>query len=804
MQKEFPAHIRRGADGPQIQTVAEHCRNTAVYASQALSEVSLADLGYLAGLTHDWGKGTKNFENYIWRSFRGLPVVRGSVNHTFFAVRFLLERYGQAEKYGPNGPLTAEILAYSVGSHHGLFDGVNEKHVSGLLHRMKKPDIGYEEVMQNFPALCADLNELDRLFSKAVREVDAVLERLTPLLENADGETPFVYLSLLIRLLTSAVIAGDRQDTQEFQSGIPYPKPLSVQERETMWKTLLERVEAKLAKFPADTPINQARREISDQCRGFAQQPGGVIRLNVPTGGGKTLASLRYALAHAAAYQKKRILFVSPLLSILEQNAKVIREYVGDDSLILEHHSNVVQADQTKEELDEAELLMEVWSSPIIITTLVQVLNTCFSGKTGCIRRFSSLCSSIVIIDEVQTVPTHLLSLFHLTVGFLASACHTTVILCSATQPCDEASQRPIGVPVRDMVPFDEEIWQIFRRTKIEQGPDTALEDFGSLIQNRFEDADSLLIVCNKKEEAQKIFEQAAEVSCRRFYLSASMCVAHRRDALKRLKESMGPDNPGKTLCVSTQVIEAGVDISFGQVIRLTAGMDSIVQAAGRCNRNGEMETPAPVTIVQCKGENLGHLPDIQRGKNATNVLLAEYRQHPERYRNDLTSDEAISTYYRSFYKDMPDELQDGPVNLKSGKETLIHLLGSNDSFADPEYMGEASQFQLNQAFQTAGEAFQVFDGETDDVLVPYGKGKDLICDLLNLRLPEDMDKMRKLLREARPYTVAVYPWVRDKLDEQGAIVPICGGKILTLREDYYDADVGLVKEPGQQSFLGV
>lgn len=803
MSTAYPAHIRKGTGAPQIQTVAEHCRNTANYASETLSGVSLTAIAYLAGLLHDMGKATEAFAAYIWQAFQGLPVVRGSVNHTFAAVRFLLSRYGHREDFGVYGPLTAEILAYSVGSHHGLFDGVDEKHRSGLLHRMEKQGIDYEEAMGNYLAECTDLDEIDRLFGQAVQEVELVLEKLESLGEGGDEE-PYVYLSLLIRLITSALVAGDRQDTKEFQTGCQFPRPESLEQQGWLWRELLERVEEKIRKLPCDTPINQARRAISDQCRNFAEKKGEVIRLNVPTGGGKTLASLRYALAHGAAHQKQRIIFVSPLLSILEQNAAVIRKYIADDSLILEHHSNVVRADQSQEELDESELLMETWSQRLIITTLVQLLSTLFSGKTGCIRRFSSLCGSIIIIDEVQTVPTHLLSLFHIAVGFLASVCDATVVLCSATQPCDEASQRPIGVPVEDMVPYDEKLWRVFRRTKIEQGPDTVLEDFEPLLRKTLEETDSLLVVCNKKEEAQSIFTQAGELPCRKFYLSASMCMAHRRTALDELKASIDPNNPGKTLCVSTQVIEAGVDISFGRVIRLTAGMDSVVQAAGRCNRNGESEIPARVQVVRCVDENLNCLQDIKRGKNASISLLREFALHPESYRNDLTSDEAISTYYHFLYGDFPEGLQDGPVGTQSYKETLVHLLGSNGNFANPEYLPEDYPFQLNQAFKTAGEKFHVFDGDTEDVLVPYGRGEVLIEKLLNLHLPEDLERMEGILKEARLYTVAVYPWLRDALDKAGALVPICGGKIRILRQDFYDETMGLVKEPCQQSFLGV
>lgn len=207
-------------------------------------------------------------------------------------------------------------------------------------------------------------------------------------------------------------------------------------------------METKLDQFPQDSPIDRARRAISDQCRQAAQQPGGVFRLNVPTGGGKTLSSLRFALAHARRHRKQRIIFTSPLLSILEQNAAVIRAYIQDDSLILEHHSNLVRTAEDGQKLDERELLTETWESPIILTTLVQLLNTLFSGKTTAIRRFHSLCGSVIVIDEVQTVPSKMLSLFSLAVNFLAEICGATVVLCPPPSPV------PSRLSTRSMAPF--------------------------------------------------------------------------------------------------------------------------------------------------------------------------------------------------------------------------------------------------------------------------------------------------------------------------------------------------------------
>lgn len=420
-------------------------------------------------------------------------------------------------------------------------------------------------------------------------EIDQIIERLEE--SYADDQEYFFVVGLLARLLLSAVIEGDRQDTAAFMGG---RTPQNLPEDMTpVWAARLAYLEEKLRKFPGDGAIAHARQQISETCRAFAENPPGIYRLNVPTGGGKTLSSLRYALAHAKRFSKKRLIFTSPLLSILEQNADVIREFIGDDRLILEHHSNVVQTEASQDTLDKRELLVQSWNAPIILTSLVQLLNTLFDGKTTSIRRFQALCDSVIVIDEVQTVPVKLLSLFNLAIQFLSEQCRATIVLCSATQPCLEQAKHPLRRAPEDIVPYDEALWAAFRRTELQRIGSRRLDELPDLIRAQMETTDSLLVVCNKKCEAVYLLTHTRSLEYRSFHLSAAMCMQHRRDVLSRLQTALTQGE--KVLCIATQVIEAGVDISFDAVLRLTAGMGSIVQAAGRCNRNGESETPRPV-----------------------------------------------------------------------------------------------------------------------------------------------------------------------------------------------------------------
>ena len=790
---EYPAHIRIDSPGQETeQSVAEHCRKTAAYASAALASIGLSKSGYLAGLLHDIVKAKAEFTVYIRRAAHGFPVSRGTVNHTFAGVRFLMERYHAGTLSFRD--IVCELLALAAGSHHGLFDCVNEDGDSGFLYRRTKPDIGYVEARENYLRDCADESEIDEYFHAAEAELTPLLHHIctdmvdeTASNERFDEETSF-YAGLLSRMLLSAVIEGDRRDTAAFMDGTHFPTDRTQEEMKELWETCLQRVERRLQDFPQENEINCARSAISDTCKMAASLPGGLYRLNVPTGAGKTLSFLRYALAHAAKYHKKRILYVAPLISILEQNAKVIRSGVNADDLILEHHSNLVQTEETQEELDRRELLSENWDAPIIITTLVQLLNTLFSGKTSCIRRFHALCESVILIDEVQTVPTHMLSLFTLAVNFLTDICGATVVLCSATQPCMEQIGHPLHA-AKDLVPFNPVLWEAFRRTRIQDLGDCSLEDIAAYAKKELNRIDSLLVVCNKKDEVAQLFAELKHCGGQVFALSAAMCMKHRRDVLEKMETAM--KTPGeKVLCIASQVIEAGVDISFQCVIRLAAGMDNVIQAAGRCNRNGEAGKDAPVYIARCREENLTRLPDMQAGKEATLALLTEFANHPERYRGTLDSDEAIRDYYGTLYRRMPKTHQDYPVKKKP--YTLLSL-GARNAWMECR---SGENYYFRQAFRLAGSLFEVFPQDTTDIIVSHEEGKDIITELNSRRAEHDADYLRTLLKRAEPYSVSLYAYQVEALRKEGALHLTKSGA-WTL-DGHYDTDTGFTMEQTQ------
>lgn len=784
------AHI---ADDGRIQSVEEHNQNTAEYASGFLRCVGLEQTAFLTSKLHDIGKNKKEFADYLQKavSEKG-SVKRGSVNHTFAGVRWTLEQWHNGEETGlPE--FTAELIAYAIGAHHGLFDCVGDSEEHGLTHRMKKQDIGYAESVRNS---ALDMDDFHLRFEKALDEVRTAYEKIVALGKEKEEDYCF-YLGLLERLLLSALIDADRRDTAEFMQNAMFPK--EPEDMRRLWIDCLNRMEAKLNALPIANAIARARTQISAQCRAFADSPVGIYRLNVPTGGGKTLSGLRFALAHAAAWNKKRILFVAPLLTIIEQNAAEIRKYIQDDSVILEHHSNVIR------EYGELDYLTETWSSPIIITTLVQFLKTLFDGKTGSIRRFHALSESVIILDEIQSLPPNMLTLFNLTMNFLAEFCGATIVLCSATQPNLSVSEHPIRLSEPcEIVPYQTALWETFRRTELKKAGAYQLAEIPDFIREVLTEADSMLVVCNKKDEAAFLFrELSGGVRC--FHLSASMCMAHRRQTLdavrKLLNENAEARKQGKCgtklLSVSTQVIEAGVDISFERVVRFAAGMDSIVQAAGRCNRNGESAEPAPVYIIECAGEKLAHLKEIERGKKATVDLLTDFIRFPQKYDHDLFSAKTIYSYYQRHDGSMEEGETDYPIPKL--KATMFDLLSENKRFCREENTGE---YLLCQAFKTAGDAFTVFDDDTTDVIVPFAPdkrevgaltGRQAIEAFIELDRAYQMDytRLKELLQAAKPYTLSLRKHEMDRLKQLGGVISLFEGQVMVMTDGFYDNDVG-------------
>lgn len=764
------------------QSCSEHCKNAADLASERMISIGLKQTGYLAGVLHDAGKCSKEFEEYIIAASEGKNVKKGSVIHSFTGCAYLLRKeHTNGSSYED---ITAEIIAYAIAAHHGLFDCIDEFGGNGYSYRVNKQPEYDSIALSNFFAEV--INEFDvlKLFKDATEEIRNKCDAISALARD-DSEISF-YIGLLTRTILAGVIDGDRTDTVRFMSGLVFKSDTTI-----VWSDIYNNLLGYLQDKPCNTPIQVARGELSVICDSFAENLPGVYRLSLPTGAGKTLSSMRYAVKHAMKYNKTRILYIAPLISILEQNAAVIREAVGDAKLVLEHHSNVIRDSEPEDESNVQELLIENWDAPIIITTLVQFLNTLFSGKTSAIRRFVSLNDSIIILDEVQTVPWKMLSLFNLAINYLSNICNATVILCSATQP--ELTKIPHGLIISEKEFLSKEqkdyYYKVFKRSRVEFDGEFCLSEIPAYVIAKNERSQNTLIICNKKKEAEYIFKTIRDAGNKCYHLSAAMCQEHRKQILQKIYESI--EKKEHFICVATQVIEAGVDISFQTVVRIKTGMDSVIQSQGRCNRNGEMEGTAITYLIGCIDEDLKRLEEIKKATDATNDLIVEFSNESEKFDYSLDSDESIIFYYQALYRDI-GYTQGYLDYMLPTYPTLYSLLSENEQFS---IKCRQADYYMRQAFKLAGSEFEALDTNTISILVPYGQGREIVTELCSNRVNYDYRYVLQLLSKAKLYTVSIQRYLLEILKRKGAVGEIYNGTILVLDEKYYDKDTGISEE---------
>lgn len=751
MDKKFIAHFRK--DGC-VQTVKEHCVNVSKYAAGSLRSLGLEKTGELLGLLHDMGKEKNDFQKYIM----SLDGVRGSVRHAYVGARYLLDLNDKE--------FAVVILSYVIAAHHSLFDCLDNGTDNGF-SRIRERDDGYAEAVGNYFGDVLKNEDFDKLLKASVLEVSGKLKQILALKQKnvqvAKNDLRF-YVSLLVRLLLSGLKDADNKDTFEFCEDMMFPFV------DAKWDLYISNMNCLFERFTLDTPINQARNRLSEQCKVLENKPTGIYRLNLPTGAGKTLASLRAAVLHAKKQNKKHIFYAVPLLTITKQNTKVVYDAVGQVD-VLEHDSDI-----TYEKGSDEQLYTENWSSPITVTTLVQFLNTLFGHKSSNIRRFLSLADSVVIIDEVQSVPMNMLSLFNLAVNFLSLFCNTTIILCSATQPCLEKVNHPL-VGAEDLVPYDKGLWDTFKRADF-KSVKMDLDAVGQFIGENLES--NFLCVCNTKKEARDVYGQLVGMGIPTYHLSAGMCGKHREDVLEKVKKAL--ENQEKFVCVSTQVIEAGVDISFQKVMRFAAGLDNVLQAAGRCNRDGAYGKGI-VYIAFINHEDLWGLSMITKQQDALRSLLL--------WSDDILQEEAVRKYYEVLYKSFSvKDAMDYPIKLDGVSTSFVELMGDNDVF---KAMHRNYPYPLRQSFRTAAEHFTVFDAETYTVLVPYGKGKDWIAELYSQKSLQNIYHMLKVLRNLKPYTVNLYKNRFKRLCSCGAITEKeVGDSVVYVLDDSYYGEFGV------------
>jgi CRISPR-associated endonuclease/helicase Cas3 len=701
-----------------------------------------SEWGRLAGLWHDLGKYQEQFQ----RRLRGDSM---PVEHSGLGAAYTHERFGS------NGL----GLSFAIAGHHaGLSNWASSD--DGLPVPLK------ERLAKNIPLLKTVLPAIP----ESITEQNA--PALPILLEGKGGmakEEAKRRQALWVRFLFSTLVDADRLNSAVFCNPDEFEERGNYASISSLRTGLDEYIDKKVARLTEEErshTVNQCRHEVLGACRKAALEPPGFFSLTVPTGGGKTLSGLSFALRHAEAHGLRRVIVVIPYTSIIEQSASVYRkafEEIGNEN-VLEHHSNL-DPERAKRELGEDvarrhEMSAENWDAPVIVTTTVQFFETLFASHPSRCRKLHNVARSAIILDEVQSLPPGFLLPIVDALKGLVDDYRCTVVLSTATPPAlGERKSFPQGL--RDVRPIIANPLDLSLRLKrvLIQWPKSEEEKLDhEALAVKLAGNEQVLTVVNRRDEAREVAMLLQEKTNPEsvFHLSALMCPAHRRESLKIIKARLKEKAPCRL--VSTQLIEAGVDIDFPVVYRAMAGLDSIVQAAGRCNREGRTEKGE---VFVFRSENLPPRGTPKKGMEVTEGMLRD--------RGGILDPED-PTLFDAFFRQ-------------------LYMLG------DPDLKGILTNLQQFN-FASVGRDFRLIeDGFTKSVIVPYGDSDKKVKEI------QDMGTNRGRLRALQPYLVSVYDNAFQKLRKGGALEEIVEGMwfLTDLYHHIYDSTFGLVvgDEPG-------
>lgn len=773
----------------------EHAHHVAQMTAQSCAAMGFKALGELSGLMHDSGKAYHTWQEYLLD--KNPPEV---VPHAGPGVWLARRLFGPIKAVGAE--LTLQMLCLAIRGHHG---GLHD-----VLTPDGEPDeplpLSYsqeenEEAEEKFFSEVASRERLEALFLESCGEVLSMFQRAHQMISAEKGENQegsrnelMLYLGLAERFLYAALIDADRADAARWGNG-----ECDTVDETPDWEAHLKNLNEELRKLD-QSGIGALRGSISATCQSFLSASAGIYRLYVPTGGGKTLSSLAFGVNTAKRWKKDRIFMIAPYLTILEQNANVIRKALGEregsePSAVLEHASNVVFDDSEDGEAREQiyNRQTERWRSPeIIMTSTVQILNALFSENLSAVRRMCALCNSVIIFDEVQAIPSECVYLFNMAVNFLANICDCVIVLSTATPPALSELAYPVRMTKpQDIVPNATELFRSFERTELvfeNKKHSMKTEELAAYILGKYQENGNCLAVMNTKSVALRLYRAIKESVSDKVelcYLSTELCPANRTDIMSKIRLLLRENKP--VICISTQLIEAGVDISFCCVVRAFAGMDSIIQAAGRCNRHSN-DTIKNVYVVSCADERLDMLHDIAAGIEATHTLLADFEREPEKLGGNLLSPESILRYYEYYFS-----RREKALRYAVGKDNnAVSLLGFNEktrmAFCN-EYHKQYPPSLLAQAFHTVGKSFTPIAQNTTGVIVPY---KGCNEELLTLFASESVKEQRRCLRRLQKFTVNVYENKLRELKDSGAIRFDEANGIWILNDDKYKEETGI------------
>jgi CRISPR-associated endonuclease/helicase Cas3 len=710
----FFAHSTDDSDKSNWQPLREHLTSVGELAAGYADWFGAALLARLAGLLHDLGKYTHEFQ-------LRLSGDHGRMDHATWGARIACGRY---EKLG-------HLIAYGIAGHHaGLANGAENGERTALRERLRGADL---------PLL------LDQ-WQKEIDLPDKV--SLPPAFKAHSRERSSFQFAFLARMLFSCLVDADYLDTEAFYDRVEGKDRALVRKAPApTLEALRNQLDTYLTQFRADSSVNQVRAEILNHVRQQAEQVPGLFSLTVPTGGGKTLASLAFALDHAIRHGLRRVIFVIPFTSIVEQNAAVFRAALGSlgEAAVLEHHSAFVAAPPPRDDperyqaKEKLRLAMENWDAPIIVTTAVQFFESLFAARPSSCRKLHNIASSVVILDETQTLPLKLLRPSVAAIDELARNYRCSVVLCTATQPALQAPEFKGGLEhVRELAPEPAVLFRKLDRVRVRHVG--ILDD--ATLSAHLREREQVLCIVNNRRHARSVYQAMADLPGAR-HLTTLMCAKHRSKVLDDVRGMLKRGEPCRL--VATSLIEAGVDVSFPAVLRAEAGLDSVAQAAGRCNRNGEWPVEfSEVRIFATANDDWAPPPELKQYAQVAQEIL---RKHGD----DPLSPQAIEAYFAQLYWHKGDNALDAA--------NLMGLLQASGIDGLP--------------METLATKFRMIDAVQMPVIVPYAResGDDEARSLIDcLRHAE---KSGGLARKLQPYLVQLPRTGFDALRKAGAILPI-------------------------------
>ena len=736
---KFHAHSTDREDKRNWQPLAEHLTNVGKEAEQFASYFAdgVSPLAKEAGLLHDIGKYTREFQARLSGEYP-------RVDHSTRGAELALNRYGRVGYF----------LAYAIAGHHaGLANGKGTgQRISSLQDRLK--------------------NNLPKLLDGWESEIDFAqpCTIVAPsAFKSAQNQENFQY-TFLIRMIFSCLVDADFLDTEEFFARVG-GKSISRSFDGIGLKDLRLRLDQHLQQFNVHDADNERhqnilgwRREILTSVRKNADLKPGLFSLTVPTGGGKTLTSLAFALDHAITYNLRRVIYVIPFTSIVDQNATVFREALGDlGHVVLEHHSAFIEKTSNKRTPDEYQsrtkltLAMENWDTPVVVTTAVQFFESLFANRPSKCRKLHNIASSVVVLDEAQTIPLSVLRPCMAALDELALNYHASIVFCTATQPALTAPKFVDGFKnVRELAPKPESMFERFKRVHITH---RGLLSDDELIQEIVSRKQVLCIV-NNRRHARSLFNSIKGQSGA-YHLTTSMCAKHRSNVLEKIREELENDRPCRL--IATSLIEAGVDVDFMTVLRAEAGLDSIAQAAGRCNREGRRSAAESEVVVFASDDQWPPPPELTQFAQVSREVFRQFPDNP-------MSLEAIESYFNHLY------WQKGPQELDA--KALMALVRESRIDSLP--------------FEELAAKFRMIENLQCPIIINYrGEASET---LEKLKYAESCVGLARLLQ---PYIVQVPQRAYEALYRVGAIQPVApekfGDQFVTLEsKDLYNEDCGL------------